>query len=170
MGWEQKQKEWWGRGRGKKESPFLLQFLQSPETCSIREQFKVINFTNLVIQEYSVSYVYLYFDELSIYKWTEPRNIKGRFPESWGLRASVSSSPLPLPLQPFFFCSRSNVCAITLLETLATQARYPWTSAILQKPSRGLVVSRPLTVNQVNSRRFIDWFSCCVQRYGVVVL
>ena len=36
----------------------------------------------------------------------------------------------------------------------------PWASAILQKPSRGSVVSRPLTVNQVNSRRFIDWFSC----------
>ena len=46
----------------------------------------------------------------------------------------------------------------------------PWASAILQKSSRGSVVSRPLTVNQVNSRRFIDWFSCCVQRYGVVVL
>ena len=47
---------------------------------------------------------------------------------------------------------------------------YPSAPAILQKPSRGSVVSRPLTVNQVNSRRFIDWFSCCVQRYGVVVL
>ena len=41
------------------------------------------------------------FDELSIYKWTEPWNIKGRFPELWGLWASVSSSALPLPL-PFF--------------------------------------------------------------------
>ena len=40
---------------------------------------------------------------------------------------------------------------------------YPSAPAILQKPSRGSVVSRPLTVNQVNSRRFIDWFSCCVQ-------
>ena len=47
---------------------------------------------------------------------------------------------------------------------------YPWASVILQKLSRGSVVSRPLMVNQVNSRRFIDWFSCCVQRYGVVVL
>ena len=46
-----------------------------------------------------------YFNELSIYKWTEPWNIKGRFPESWGLRASVSSSPPPLPFQPFFFAS-----------------------------------------------------------------
>ena len=61
-----------------------------------------------------------YFDELSIYKWTEPWNFKGRFPESWGLRASVSSSPLPL--QPFFRF-RSNFRAITRLETLATQAR-----------------------------------------------
>ena len=42
--------------------------------------------------------------------------------------------------------------------------------AILQKPSQCPVVSRPLTINQVNSRRFIDWFSCWVQRYGVVVL
>ena len=41
-----------------------------------------------------------YFDELSIYKWTEPWNIKGHFPESLGLRASVSSSLLPLLLQP----------------------------------------------------------------------
>ena len=41
---------------------------------------------------------------------------------------------------------------------------YQLAPAILQKPSRGSVVSRPLTVNQVNSRRFIDWFSCCVQR------
>ena len=64
----------------------------------------------------------IYLDELSIYKWTEPWNIKGRFPESWGLRASVSSSPLPLPLPFFFFCSRSNFRAITRLETLATQA------------------------------------------------
>ena len=47
---------------------------------------------------------------------------------------------------------------------------YPWAPAILQKPSWGSVVSRPLKVNQVNSRRFIDWFSCCVQRYGVLVL
>ena len=45
-----------------------------------------------------------YLDELSIYKWTEPWNIKGSFPESWGLRASVSSSPLPSPL-PFFLLS-----------------------------------------------------------------
>ena len=34
----------------------------------------------------------------------------------------VSSSPLPLPLQPFF-CFRSNFRAITRLETLATQAK-----------------------------------------------
>ena len=33
----------------------------------------------------------------------------------------VSSSPLPLPLLPFF-CFRSNFRAITRLETLATQA------------------------------------------------
>ena len=51
----------------------------------------------------------------------EPWNIKGRSPESWGLGASVSSSPLPLPLQPFF-CFLSNFRAITRLETLATQA------------------------------------------------
>ena len=92
---------------------FLLQFLQSPATCSFREQS---NFTNLVMCSLS-----FYFDELSIYKWTVPWNIKGRFPESWGLRASVSSSPLPLPLQPFF-CFRSNFRTITRLETLATQA------------------------------------------------
>ena len=45
----------------------------------------------------------------------------GVSPESWGMRASVFSSPLPLPLQPFF-CFRSNFRAITRLQTLATQA------------------------------------------------
>ena len=34
----------------------------------------------------------------------------------------LSSSPLPLLLPPFFFCSRSNARAITRLETLAAQA------------------------------------------------
>ena len=34
----------------------------------------------------------------------------------------------------------------------------PWASAILQKSSRGSLVSRSLTVNQVNSKRSIDWF------------
>ena len=47
-----------------------------------------------------ICWLCFYFDELPIYKWTEPWDFKGRFPESWGLRASVSSSPLPL--QPFF--------------------------------------------------------------------
>ena len=42
--------------------------------------------------------------------------------EARGLWANVSSSPLPLPLQPFF-CFRSSFRAITRLETLATQAR-----------------------------------------------
>ena len=62
-----------------------------------------------------------YFDELSIYKWTEPWNFKGRFPESWGLRASVSfsSHPFLLPL----FCSRSNVRAVT---QLATNWTFKW--------------------------------------------
>ena len=32
-----------------------------------------------------------------------------RFSKSWGLRASVSFAPFPLPLIPvFFFCSRPN--------------------------------------------------------------
>ena len=125
------------------------------------------NFTNLVIQEYSVSYTSI----LTSCQFTNEPNheiSRGVF-QNRGV-CGQAFPLLPSPFNLFFFCCRSNVCAITLLETLATQARYPWTSAILQKPSRGLVVSRPLTVNQVNSRRFIDWFSCCVQRYGVVVL
>ena len=73
--------------------PFLLQFLQSSETCSIREQFKVI----LKIWGSMINLLYFYFDELSIYKWTELWNIKGHFPERWDLRACISSSPLPLP-------------------------------------------------------------------------
>ena len=78
--------------------PFTVKLIKRPR--SIREQS---NFTNLVIQV--VCSLYFYFDELSIYKWTEPWNVKGSFPESWGLRASVFSSPLPLPLTPFFFAS-----------------------------------------------------------------
>jgi len=46
-------------------------------------------------------------------------NIKGRFSDSWGLRASVSFFPFPLPL-PFFFRSRCNFCAITCLACLQT--------------------------------------------------
>ena len=73
-----------------------------------REQSKFFESGNLFV---------IYLDELSIYKWTELWNIKGRFPESWGLRASVSSSPLPLPL-PFFllplqlsrYTSTGNAC------------------------------------------------------------
>ena len=57
-----------------------------------REQSKIFKSCNLFV---------IYRDELSIYKWTEPWNIKGRFPVSWSLRASVSSSSLPIPL-PFF--------------------------------------------------------------------
>ena len=44
-------------------------------------------------------------------------NIKGRFSDSWGLRASVSFFPFPLH---YFFCSRSNFCAITRLACLHT--------------------------------------------------
>ena len=75
---------------------------------------KVI-FSNLVIYSLSI---------LTSCQFTNEPNreiSKGRFPESWGLRASVSPSPLPL-LLPFFFCSRSNFRAITRLETFATQA------------------------------------------------
>ena len=90
----------------------FITVLQSRGACfrTFREQSKFFKSGNLFV---------IYLDKLSIYKWTEPWNIKGRFPESWGLRASVSSSPLPLPLP--FFCSRSNFPAITRLETLATQ-------------------------------------------------
>ena len=34
---------------------------------------------------------------------------------------------------------------------------YPWASVILQKPSWGSVVSRPLTINQIKSRKAIDF-------------
>ena len=70
----------------------FITVLQSRGPC-FREQSKFFKSGNLFV---------IYPDELSIYKWTGPWNIKGRFPESWGLRASVSSSPLSLPL-PFFF-------------------------------------------------------------------
>ena len=87
----------------------FITVLQSRGAC-FREQSKFFKSGNLFV---------IYLDKLSIYKWTEPWNIKGRFPESWGLRASVSSSPLPLPL-PFFLLPLQGP-AITRLETLATQ-------------------------------------------------
>ena len=90
----------------------FITVLQSRGACfrTFREQSKFFKSGNLFV---------IYLDKLSIYKWTEPWNIKGRFPESWGLRASVSSSPLPLPL-PFFLLPLQGP-AITRLETLATQ-------------------------------------------------
>ena len=84
----------------------FITVLQSRGAC-FREQSKFFKSGNLFV---------IYLDKLSIYNWTEPWNIKGRFPEWWGLRASLSSSPFP------FFCSRSNSSALTRLETLATQA------------------------------------------------
>ena len=87
----------------------FITVLQSRGAC-FREQSKFFKSGHLFV---------IYLDKLSIYKWTEPWNIKGRFPESWGLRASVSSSPLPLPL-PFFLLPLQGP-AITRLETLATQ-------------------------------------------------
>ena len=59
---------------------------------------------------------------------------QGRFPESWGLRASVSSPPFPIPP---FFCSRSNFRAMTRLETLATQAS--------KNISRYYILNRPVS-------------------------
>ena len=46
-------------------------------------------------------------------------NIKGRFSDSWGLRASVSFFSLP-PSPSILFRSRSNFCAITCLACLKT--------------------------------------------------
>ena len=59
----------------------------------------------------SLYFIQVYIFIPLIHSWTEPWNIKGRFPESWGFRASVSSSSLALPLPPFF-CSRSNFRSI----------------------------------------------------------
>ena len=44
------------------------------------------------------------------------------FSKSWGLRASGSFFPLPLPRHSFYFCSRPNFSRRTHAETLATQA------------------------------------------------
>ena len=44
------------------------------------------------------------------------------FPKSWGLRASVSFSPLPLPSHSFFFLLLSQLSRRTRAETLAMQA------------------------------------------------
>ena len=65
----------------------FITVLQSHGAC-FREQSKFFKSGNLF---------FIYLDELPIHKLAEPWNIKGHFPESWGLRASVSSSPLPSP-------------------------------------------------------------------------
>ena len=44
------------------------------------------------------------------------------FSKSWGLRASGSFFPLPLPRHSFYFCSRPSFSRRTRAETLATQA------------------------------------------------
>ena len=116
-------------------TPQCPPLLQSPEAC-FREQSKFFKSGNLFV-----------IDELSIYKWAEPWNIKRRFPESWGLRASVSSSPLPLPLP--FFCSRSNFRAITRLEMLATQATAVY---ILSQALDGLWRENRGSVNRLKIR------------------
>ena len=91
----------------------FITVLQSRGTC-FREQSKFFKSDNLFVISILTSCQFTNEKET----W----NIKGRFPESWSLRASVSSSPLPSPFH-FLFCSRSNVRAITRLETLATQDR-----------------------------------------------
>ena len=96
--------------------PFLLQFLQSPGKCSVREQS---NFTNLVIGV--ICSLYFCFDELSICKSTKLWNVKGRFQESWGFGGKrFLISPRPPPST--FFFAPANFWAITRLEMLATQA------------------------------------------------
>ena len=67
-----------------------------------------LNFTKLVICSICYSRCAgCHVDELSIYKWTKAWNIKGRFPESWGLRASVSLT-----------CDQAVLLSFCLLEVL----------------------------------------------------
>ena len=56
-----------------------------------------VYFSNLVICSLSI------LVSCQIYKFSQPWNIKGHFPESCGLRASVSSSPSPSPNHFFLF-------------------------------------------------------------------
>ena len=81
--------------------PFLLQFLQSPGTCSIREQS---NFTNLVIQGKPVSYTSI----LTSCQFTNQPNCeisRGVFQNCGvcGQAFPLLPSPSPRPLPPFFF-------------------------------------------------------------------
>ena len=67
----------------------------------------IMSFKRLFVLWHSLINRSLYFIQVYIFiplihSWTEPWNIKGRFPESWGFRASVSCSSLALPLPPFF--------------------------------------------------------------------
>ena len=90
----------------------FITVLQSRGACfrTFREQSKFFKSGNLFV---------IYLDKLSIYKWTEPWNIKGVFQNRgvWG----QAFPPLPSPSPFHFSCSRSNFPAITRLETLATQ-------------------------------------------------
>ena len=97
--------------------PFLLQFLQSPGTCSIREQS---NFTNLVIQGKSVCYTSI----LMSCQFTKELNreiSRGIF-QNHGVCGQAF--PLLPSRSPFhLFCYRSNFHAITWLEMPAMQAK-----------------------------------------------
>ena len=73
---------------------FLLQFLQSPATCSIREQS---NFTNLVIPGVICSLGF-YFNELSIYRMNRTVKYQGAFSRIMGFAGKrFLFSPPPLP-------------------------------------------------------------------------
>ena len=68
----------------------FITVLQSRGACfsTFREQSKFFKSGNLFV---------IYLDKLSIYKWTEPWNFKGRFPESWGFAGKrfLFSPPRP---------------------------------------------------------------------------
>ena len=94
--------------------PFLLQFLQSPGTCSIREQS---NFTNLVMQGNT--------SILTSCQFTNQPNreiSRGVFQNRGVCGQAFPLLPSSSPFHLFFFCSRANFRAVTRLETLATQA------------------------------------------------
>ena len=89
--------------------PFLLQFLQSPGTCFIREQR---NFTNLVIQGLSV----LFWWAVNL-QMNPTMKYQGAFSRIVGFTGKHFLFSPPPPF--FFFLARSNFRAISRLEMLA---------------------------------------------------
>ena len=76
-----------------------------------------INFTNLVICSLCYSRYWLLYCQAVDLQMNQTVEYQGAFPESWGLRASVSSFLVPLPLR-FFISFAHRIYVVVQF--------YPW--------------------------------------------